>query len=134
MKVNRNIPQILESYKKVAVVGISNKPVRPSHYVSKFLKEHGYQIYPVNPVLDEVLAEKCYPSLTKIPEQIEIVDVFRSPEYVNDIVDQAIEKKAKVIWMQSGIVNEGAAQKAIEAGMQVVMNRCIKIEYQKWMK
>jgi predicted CoA-binding protein len=132
MKVNENIPEILNSYKNIAVIGISNKPMRPSHYVSRFMKERGYRILPVNPGLDEVMGEKCYPNLTDIPDQIEIVDIFRRPEYVDEIVDEAIEKKAKVIWMQTGILNLSAAQKALDAGIQVVMDRCMKIEYRKW--
>jgi predicted CoA-binding protein len=131
--VNENIPQILNSYKKIAVIGISNKPDRPSHYVSYFMKEHGYQIYPVNPGLDEVLGEKCYPSLSAIPDQIEIVDIFRRAEFVDEIVKKAIEVNARVIWMQQGIINENAAQQAIEAGLQVVMDRCIKTEYGRMM-
>lgn len=131
--VNENIPQILKSFKKIAVIGISNKPDRPSHYVSYFMKEHGYQIYPVNPGLDEVLGEKCYPSLSAIPDEVEIVDIFRRAEFVDEIVEKAIEVNAKVIWMQQGIVNENAAQKAIEAGLQVVMDRCIKTEYARLM-
>lgn len=131
--VNENIPQILKSFKKIAVIGISNKPDRPSHYVSYFMKEHGYQIYPVNPGLDEVLGEKCYPSLSAIPDEVEIVDIFRRAEFVDEIVEKAIEVNAKVIWMQQGIINENAAQKAIEAGLQVVMDRCIKTEYARLM-
>lgn len=133
MNVNDNIPEILKTYKKIAVVGISNKPERASHDVSWFMQNHGYQIIPVNPGLEEVLGEKCYPTLLDIPEPIEIVDIFRRPEYIDEIVDQAIEKKAKVIWMQLGIENEQAAQKARDAGMDVVMNRCIKTEYRKLM-
>lgn len=133
MKVNDKIPDILRSFKKVAVVGASNKPERAGFYIPKFLQNQGYEIFPVNPGSDEVLGEKCYPSLLDIPEEIEIVDIFRRAEFVEDIVDEAIEKGAKVIWMQSGIVNEKAAQKALNAGMQVVMDRCMSIEYQRLM-
>jgi predicted CoA-binding protein len=131
--INENIAQILENFKRIAVVGISNKPERPGNRIPQFMQEHGFKILPVNPGLDEVLGEKCYPSLLEIPEEIEIVDIFRRPEYVDQIVDEAIRKGAKVIWMQSGIVNEVAAKKAIEAGMQVVMDRCIKTEYNRLM-
>lgn len=131
--INENIAQILENFKRIAVVGISNKPERPGNRIPQFMQEHGYKIFPVNPGLDEVLGEKCYPSLLEIPEEIEIVDIFRRPEYIDQIVDEAIMKDAKVIWMQSGIVNEGAAKKAIEAGMQVVMDRCMKTEYNRLM-
>lgn len=127
--INENIPQILEHYKRIAVVGVSNKPERAGYYIPRFLQEQGYKIFPVNPGLDEVLGEKCYPSLMEIPEPIDVVDIFRRAEFVDDIVDEAIKKGAKVIWMQSGIINEGAAQKAIEAGLQVVMDRCMKTEY-----
>jgi hypothetical protein len=127
--INENIADILKSYKKIAVVGISSNPGRPSHYVSQFMKDNGYQIFPVNPGLDEVLGEKCYTSLSEIPDEIEVVNIFRRAEYVDEIVAEAIKVGAKVIWMQEGIINEGAAQKAIEAGLQVVMDRCIKTEY-----
>ena len=130
--INENIPEILNAYKKIAVIGISSKPDRPSHYVSMFMKEHGYQIIPVNPGLDEVLGEKCYSTLSEIPHAVEVVDIFRRPEYVDEIVDEAIKAGAKVIWMQEGIINKNAAQKAIEAGLKVVMDRCIKTEYRKW--
>jgi predicted CoA-binding protein len=131
--INENIAQILENFRRIAVVGISNKPERPGYRIPLFMQEQGYKIIPVNPGLDEVLGEKCYPSLLEIPGEIEIVDIFRRPEYVDQIVDEAIKKGAKVIWMQSGIVNEGAAKKAIEAGIQVVMDRCIKTEYNRLM-
>jgi len=131
--VNENITQILENYKRIAVVGISNKPERAGYQIPRFLQERGYKIFPVNPGLDEALGEKCYPSLLEIPEQIEVVDIFRRSEFVDDIVDEAIKKGAKVIWMQTGIVNEKAAQKATEAGLQVVMDRCMKTEYSKLM-
>lgn len=133
MQINGNIAEILKSYQKVAVVGASNKSERAGYYIPRFLQNQGYEIFPVNPGLDEVLGEKCYPSLLDIPEPIEIVDIFRRAEFVDKIVDEAIEKGAKVIWMQSGIVNEQAAQKALDAGMQVVMDRCMKNEYQRWM-
>lgn len=131
--VNENIAQILENYKRIAVVGISNKPERPGYQIPRFMQEHGYKIFPVNPGLDNALGEKCYPSLLEIPEQIDVVDIFRRPEFVDGIVDDAIRKGAKVIWMQTGIVNQKAAQKAIVAGMQVVMDRCIKTEYNRHM-
>lgn len=131
--VNDNIAQILENYKRVAVVGISNKPERAGYYIPKFLQEHGYKIFPVNPGLDEALGEKCYPSLLEIPEEIEVVDIFRRPEFIDAIVDEAIKKGAKVIWMQTGIINENAAQKALDAGLQVVMDRCMKTEYNRLM-
>lgn len=131
--INENIPQILENYKRIAVVGISSKPERAGYRIPKFLQEHGYKIFPVNPGLDEALGEKCYPSLMEIPGDIDVVDIFRRAEFVDDIVDEAIKKGAKVIWMQTGIINEGAAQKALDAGLQVVVDRCMKTEYNRLM-
>ncbi len=129
MEINRNIPEILRKYKKIAVVGVSDKPYRDSHRVARFMLDHGYQVFPVNPTLKEVLGLKCYPSVLDIPEEIELVDIFRRPEFVGPIVDQAIEKGAKAVWMQLGVVNEEAAQKALAAGLEVVMDHCWKIEY-----
>jgi predicted CoA-binding protein len=132
--INSNIKEILNSYSTVAIVGLSNKSYRPSFGVGSFLKRMGYKIYPVNPKIDKVLGEKSYPSLLELPEQIEVVDIFRRPQFVDEIVDQAIQIKAKAVWMQMGVINEKAAQKALDAGLKVVMDRCIKIEYKKWMK
>ena len=129
MEINRNIPEILRKYKKIAVVGVSDKPYRDSHRVARFMLDHGYQVFPVNPTLKEVLGLKCYPSVLDIPEEIELVDIFRRPEFVGPIVDQAIEKGARAVWMQLGVVNEEAAQKALAAGLEVVMDHCWKIEY-----
>lgn len=129
--VNQNIPEILKKYKRIAVVGVSDKPHRDSHIVARFMKEHGYRIFPVNPGLNEVLGEKCYPSLRDLPEPVELVDIFRRSEFVPSIVDAAIEIGAKAVWMQLTVVNEAAAQKALDAGLEVVMDRCWKIEYGK---
>lgn len=126
--VNSDIESILKNSKVVAIVGLSDKPYRDSHRVARFLQERNYKIIPVNPNLQEVLGEKCYPSLLDIPEPVDIVDIFRRPEHVDEIVQQAIKIGAKVVWMQLGVVNPSAAQKALDAGLQVVMNRCIKIE------
>lgn len=118
-------------YKTIAVVGLSAKLDRPSYRVAKFLKEHGYRIIPVTPTYDEVLGEKAYPSLLDVPKNqpIEIVDIFRRTEYVPEIVDQAIEIGAKVVWMQLGIIHESAAAKACSHGLQVVMDKCTKPEF-----
>lgn len=118
-------------YKTIAVVGLSAKLDRPSYRVAKFLKEQGYRIIPVTPTYDEVLGEKAYPSLLDVPksEPVEIVDIFRRTEYVPEIVDQAIEIGAKVVWMQLGIIHEGAAAKARSHGLQVVMDKCTKPEF-----
>jgi len=125
------IYDIFTQYKTIAVVGLSAKPDRPSHGVAKFLKSFGYKIIPVTPTYDEVLGEKAYPSLLDVPQDqgVEIVDIFRRPHQVPEIVDRAIQIGAKVIWMQLGIVNHDAAAKARAHGLQVVMNKCMKIEY-----
>jgi len=118
--------EILESYKVVAVVGLSPNPERESHRVGKYMKEQGYRIIPVNPTAKEVLGEVCYPDLLAVPESVEVVDIFRRSEDVPPIVDQAIKVHAKAVWMQEGIVNEEAAAVARQAGVLVVMDRCIK--------
>ena len=124
--------------KTVAVVGLSKDPSRPSYDVAAYLKAHGYRIVPVNPTVDEVLGEKSYRSLLDLPDQlkreIEIVEIFRRAEDVSPIVDQAVQLRRegghpKVVWMQLGIVNEAAARKAKEAGLDVVMDHCMKIEH-----
>lgn len=129
---NDEIKEILSNYKVVAVVGISNKPDRDSFRVASFLKEGGYKIVPVNPNCDAVLGEKCYPSLSSIPFPIEIVDIFRKPEAVPPIADEAIKIGAKAVWMQIGIVNNESAEKLIKNGIKVVMNKCMMIEYNNY--
>lgn len=119
------------NYKNIAVVGISDDPTRPSNYVANFLEEHGYDIIPVNPNLKEWKGKKCYPDLLSIPGKVEVVDIFRRPEFVPPIVEEAIKIKAKAVWMQEGIVNEEAAAKARKAGIEVVMDRCMKTEYKR---
>ena len=120
-------------YKTIAVVGLSAKLDRPSYRVAKFLQGQGYRIIPVTPTYDEVLGEKAYPSLLDVPtnQPVEIVDIFRRPEYVPEIVDQAIEIGAQVVWMQLGIIHESAAAKARSHGLQVVMDKCTKPEFAK---
>ena len=121
--------RILKENHRVAVVGLSANPMRPSYFAAKYLKDHGYEIVPVNPNYPEILGEKCYPSLLDIPGQVDVVDLFQKPEQIPAFVDQAIAIGAKVVWMQLGIVNEAAAEKARAAGLEVVMDRCMKIEY-----
>ncbi len=116
-------------YKTIAVVGISDDPERPSHMVATFLAGHGYNVIPVNPNLEEWEGKKCYPDLLSIPVKVDVVDIFRRSEAVPPIVDEAIRIKPKAIWMQLGIINEEAAEKARAAGIEVVMDRCMKIEY-----
>ncbi len=118
--------EILESYRVVAVVGLSANEERDSFRVAKYLKEHGYKIIPVNPMAQEVLGQKCYPDLNSVPEKVEIVDIFRRANDVPPIVEQAIKIGAKAVWMQEGIINEDAALLARQAGIPVVMDRCIR--------
>jgi predicted CoA-binding protein len=128
-QINENIPQILKESKTIAVVGISNKTHRPSYDVTNYLLRAGYTIIPVNPMIDEVFGLKCYSSLSDIDTQIDIVDIFRKPSDVEPIVEDAIKINAKTVWMQLGVINENAAQKALEAGLNVVMNHCLKVEH-----
>jgi predicted CoA-binding protein len=116
-------------YKTIAVVGISDDPMRPSHFVASFLEAHGFNIIPVNPKLINWEGKKCYPDLLAIPVKVDIVDIFRRSEAVPPIVDEAIAIKAKAVWMQEGIINEEAAEKARKAGIEVVMDKCMKKEY-----
>jgi len=124
---------ILQKYKTVAIVGLSPKPERDSHQVAKYLKENDYRIVPVNPGQKEIFREKCYPNLKAIPFPIDIVDVFRKSDAMPPIVDDAIEIGAKMVWMQLGIVHNEAADKARKAGLEVVMDKCIKIEHMNMM-
>ncbi len=126
---DRQMRQILETAKTIAVVGLSDKPDRDSYKVAQYLQQHGYRIIPVNPTVDSVLGEKSYASVTDIPEQVDIVDVFRKPDAVLPVVQEAIDAGASAVWMQLGVVNQEAADKAEAAGLQVVMDRCIKIEH-----
>ena len=120
-----SIKEILEQFKTIAVVGLSNHPWRASYSVSQYMKNAGYRIIPVNPLETEVLGEKAYPNLDEVPEPFEIVDIFRRSEYVPAIVDAAIRRNARVIWMQQGVIHEAAAAQARAAGLEVVMDRCI---------
>ncbi len=115
----------------VAVVGLSPNPKRPSHQVARYLQKAGYQIIPVNPGYAEILGQPCHPDLRSVPVPVDIVDIFRKAEAVEPIVREAIAIGAKVIWMQQGIVNETAARLAEEAGLTVVMDRCLKIELER---
>lgn len=123
--------EILRRYRTIAVVGLSNDPRRDSHSVSQYMQAAGYRVIPVNPGETEVLGGKAYPDLGSIPEPVEIVDIFRRQECIPAIVDQAIAIGAKVIWMQQGIVNEAAAATARAAGLEVVMDSCIRTVHQR---
>ena len=130
-----NIPDLLRRARVIAMVGLSSNPLRPSHGVAAYLKRAGYRIIPVNPNETEVLGERAYPRLEEIPDDlrstIDIVDVFRRSEFVGGVVDSAIRIGAKSVWMQEGVVDEAAAERARAAGLYVVMDRCILKEHRK---
>ena len=123
------IAEVLNQAKTIAVVGLSDNPLRPSHGVSAYMQSHGYRIIPVNPHIEESLGEKSYPSLLDVPEKIDIVNIFRRPDYVEEVVDQAIQLKVPAIWMQEEVIHEKAAEKARKAGIFVVMDMCILKEH-----
>lgn len=123
------IRKLLHSIKTVAIVGMSDKKERASNFVGSYLKSEGYKIFPVNPTIKEALGEKAYPDLLSIPEPVDVVDIFRRPDEIVPIVKQAIEIKAKAIWMQLSIVNREAAELARAAGLIVIMDKCMKIEH-----
>jgi predicted CoA-binding protein len=131
MHENEQLAEILNKYRNIAVIGISEDASKPSHKVALYLKKAGYRIFPVNPKYKSVLNEICYPSLTDVPERVEIVDIFRRVEFIPDLVEEAIIIKARVIWMQIGLRHEAAARRAQKAGLQVVMERCMKIEHRR---
>jgi uncharacterized protein len=125
------IKDILKESKIIAVVGLSANGSKPSYDVARYLIAHGYRVVPVNPAYDEVLGETSYKSLLDIPFDVDIVDVFRKTEDIPPVVDDAIEKKAKTVWLQLGLVHDEAAEKAQKAGLKVVQDRCMKIEHHK---
>ncbi len=129
------IPEILTAFRTIAVVGLSAKPEKPSYSVSRYMLEAGYTIIPINPMHNEVLGLKCYPSLLDLPDKVkatvDIVNVFRKPADVPPVVDESIAIGAKVIWLQLGITHEEAAEKARQHGIVVVQNRCISVEHQR---
>lgn len=119
------IRRVLLGSKTIAVVGCSAKPNRDSHTVAKFLIDAGYDVVPVNPALKEILGRRCYPDVASIQKKVDIVDVFRAPEHVPAIVDEAVAAKAECLWLQQEVIHEAAAKKASDAGLYVVMDRCI---------
>jgi len=130
--MNNDIPtirRILKDNHTVAMVGLSADWFRPSYFAAKYLQDHGFRVIPVTPKYEEILGEKCYPRVEDIPDPIDVVDCFRRAEAIPPIAEAAIEVGAKVLWMQLGIVNEEAAAMARDAGLEVVMNRCMKIEF-----
>ena len=125
------IREILGWPHTIAVVGCSPDPSRDSYRIAALLKAKGHKVIPVNPTCDSILGERCFATLTDIPEKVEMVDVFRRPEFVDEIADQAIAIGAQILWLQLGVINPSAAQKAGEAGLTVVMDRCPAIEYRR---
>lgn len=123
------IRDLLQRSKTIAVVGLSDSPMRPSYGVSAYMQSRGYKIIPVNPLITETLGEKSHSSLRDVAQKIDIVNIFRRPQYVDEIVDQAIELKVPAVWMQEGVVNQRAAAKAEAAGILVVMDLCILKEH-----
>lgn len=126
------IREVLSQTKTIAMVGASPKKQRPSNFVASYLMYEGYRVIPVNPMVDEILGEKAYPDLLSVPEPVDLVNIFRRPEETVEIVQQAIEIGAKAVWMQLRVVNMEAAKLAEEAGLKVVMDRCIKIEHGRY--
>ncbi len=124
-----DLAALLRSSRVIAVVGLSNSPLRPSHGVAEYLQHRGYRIIPVNPREAEVLGEKSYPDLDQVPEKVDIVDIFRRSEFVAPVVEAAIRIGARAVWMQEGVVHHDAAARAREAGLVVVMDRCILKEH-----
>lgn len=128
---DQEIERLLRTVKTIAVVGLSEKPDRDSYVVARYLQAHGYRIVPVNPAAEEILGERSYPDLASIPAEIvmDVVDIFRKPEFIPAIVDAAIARGVRAVWMQLGLAHNAAAEKARAAGLAVVMNRCIKVEH-----
>ena len=129
---SNKLRRILKENHRIAVVGLSANPMRPSYFAAKYLKDHGYEIVPVNPNYREILGEKCYPDLSSVPGKVDVVDLFQKPEQVPPFVDQAIAIGAKVVWMQLGLAENQSARRARDAGLKVVMNKCSKIEHSRY--
>lgn len=127
------IQKLLASARTIAIVGLSNNPLRPSHFVGFYLLRHGYRVIPVNPREKEVLGQRSAPSLAEIGEPVDIVDVFREPSVVPALAAEAVEIGAKALWLQFGVIHEGGAALAHEAGLDVVMDRCLKIEHARYL-
>ena len=126
------IKHILENTKTIAVVGLSSDPYRPSHDVSRYMQSRGYRIIPVNPNESEVLGEKAYASLDEVKEPVDLVNIFRRPAEAGQFVDQAIRLGVRAVWLQEGVIDRGAAQRAVDAGLEVVMDRCILKEHLRY--
>ena len=126
------IRALLERVRNIAVVGLSPKTDRPSFKVASALQRFGYRIIPVRPMAKEILGEKVYPDLASVPEKIDLVDVFRAPDQVDEVIDACIALRVPAVWLQDGVVNEAAAQRARDAGLTVVMDRCVYRDYVRW--
>jgi predicted CoA-binding protein len=131
MTESEQITHLLKNAKTIAVVGLSDSPMRVSYGVSEYMQSQGYRIIPVNPGITDSLGEQAYPTLSEVPERIDIVNVFRRTEFVPEVVDEAIRLEVPAIWMQEGVVHEAAAEKARQAGIFVVMDRCILKEHRR---
>ncbi len=129
MSTIAQLRRILKDSRTIAVVGLSADWYRPSYFAAKYMQEHGFRVIPVNPKYDEILGERCYPDLKSIPEQVDIVDVFRKPNDCVPIAHDAVAIGAKVLWLQIGVINDEAKRIAEAGGLEVVMDRCVKIEY-----
>jgi len=126
------IADILRTARTIAVVGLSGKRFRPSFGVTEYMQRHGYRIIPVNPHESEILGEHCYPDLDSVPGPVDIVDIFRRSEFVPEIVEAAIRKGARAIWMQEGVIHEAAAKRATDAGLVVIMDHCILKDHRRF--
>lgn len=126
---NEKVKEILETAKTIAVVGLSNNPDRTSYQISKIMQENGYKIIPVNPTVDEVLGEKAYAALEEVPEKVDIINVFRRPEFLPDIAKDAAKTDCRVFWAQQGVINEEAYDYLRERGFTVIMDLCIKVQH-----
>ena len=124
--------RLLTQYRSVAMVGLSPNPLRPSHFVAVYLANRGYEIIPVNPGAKQVLGRQCFPALSAVDRPVEIVNIFRSSEFVPEIVEKAISSGATAVWMQCGVIHENAARRALAAGLAVVMDRCMKVEHARF--
>ncbi len=129
MSTIAQLRRILKDNHTIAVVGLSADWYRPSYFAAKYMQEHGFRVIPVNPKYDEILGEKCYPDLKSIPDKVDIVDVFRKPEDCVPVAHDAVAIGARVLWLQIGVINEEARRIAEAGGLEVVMDRCVKIEY-----
>jgi len=134
MNESVKIANLLRNARTIAVVGLSDDPMRTSYDVSDYMQSQGYRIIPVNPLIRQSLGEKAYPTLSDVPEKIDVVNVFRRPEFVPEVVEEAIRLKVPAIWLQEGVIHEQAAQKAREAGIFVVMDRCILKEHRRHLR